>query len=283
MEELLDINESAFQNLRMTAEEKQFLLDKLEREMDARIQKLKQQAEELAKDLNARCEREINNLPKEIRQLPLDEFINLYHSDPAEYFEKQRTTYDVQITPVIKLNNKRTWASRYLNKKNDIDQVELNEQAMCEGLPKKRTNRDIIRPIAVNQELSADKNARSNSRAKFTRLYEAYKSHSGITRSRYPEPGERIVSLRGTPILNPFSTFKKSNDENKDNPFIVGNKGMVPLYTPSKSFVIPLEDGKFIESPSQIQDMTCEKKEEVRNKINLLQEKLNKFSSVLDK
>ena len=29
---LLEINESAFQNLRMTAEEKQILLDKLERE-----------------------------------------------------------------------------------------------------------------------------------------------------------------------------------------------------------------------------------------------------------
>jgi hypothetical protein len=72
--------------------------------VNARIRKLKQQAEKFAKDLNIRCEREINNLPKEIRQLPLDEFINLYHADPSEYFEKQRTA---QITPVIKLNKKR--------------------------------------------------------------------------------------------------------------------------------------------------------------------------------
>ena len=67
--------------------------------MNSRIQKLKQQAEEFAKDLSIRCEREINDLPKEIRQLPLDEFINLYHADPAEYFEKQ--------TPVMKSNKKR--------------------------------------------------------------------------------------------------------------------------------------------------------------------------------
>ena len=72
--------------------------------MTARIQKLKQQAEKFVKDLSIRCEREINNLPKEIRQLPLDEFINLYNADPAEYFEKQRTA---QITPVINFNKKR--------------------------------------------------------------------------------------------------------------------------------------------------------------------------------
>ncbi|CAI2180616.1 9849_t:CDS:2 [Funneliformis geosporum] len=84
----LDIDEYAFQNLRITAKEKQDLLNKLENEMNVRIQKLKQQAEEFAKELSACCEREINNLPKEIRQLPLDEFINLYHADPAEYFER---------------------------------------------------------------------------------------------------------------------------------------------------------------------------------------------------
>ena len=90
--------------------------------------------------------------------------------------------------------------------------------------------------------------------------------------------------MHGTPIFNPFSIFQ---NENKDNPFIVGSKGieaaMIPLCTPTNSFVIPLEDGKIIESPSQIQEMTCERKKEVKNKIMLLQEKLNKFSSVLDK
>jgi len=56
--------------------------------VNLRIQKLKQKAEEFAKDLSERCEREINSLPKEIRQLPLNEFISLYHADPAEYYRK---------------------------------------------------------------------------------------------------------------------------------------------------------------------------------------------------
>ena len=71
---------------------------------NARIQKLKQHAEELANDLSTRCVKEIENLPEEIRQLPLDEFINLYHADPAEYFEKQRAA---RTAPVMKLNKKR--------------------------------------------------------------------------------------------------------------------------------------------------------------------------------
>lgn len=83
--------------------------------------------------------------------------------------------------------------------------------------------------------------------------------------------------MQGTPIFNPFSIFK---NENKDNPFIVGDKGLCKT---TKSLVIPLEDGKIIESPSQIQEMTIEKKKEVKNKIMLFQKELNKFSSVLDK
>lgn len=51
----------------------------------------------------------------------------------------------------------------------------------------------------------------------------------------------------------------------------------------TKSLVIPLEDGKIIESPSQIQEMTTEKKKEVKNKIKLYRKELNKFSSILDK
>jgi hypothetical protein len=73
--------------------------------------------------------------------------------------------------------------------------------------------------------------------------------------------------LQGTPIFNSFSIFK---NENKDNPFI-------------KSLVIPLEGGKVIESPSQIQEIPSGKKREVKDKIMLLQKELDKFSSVLDK
>lgn len=50
----------------------------------------------------ASCEQEINSIPIEIRRLPLDEFINIYHADPAEYFRKQKIAYNAQITPAIK-------------------------------------------------------------------------------------------------------------------------------------------------------------------------------------
>ncbi|GBC04160.1 hypothetical protein RclHR1_05540013 [Rhizophagus clarus] len=250
-----------YQILGITVEQRQIFLDALEKEMRARIQRLRREAEVHAKRYIARCEKEINSLPKEIRQMPLDVFINIYHADPSEYFEKQRNAYDAQITSVTPLNSKRTWASRYLNKKagNEIE---------SESLSKKRTGRDIIRPIVAKKELSENKVSRNkSSHAKHTRLDKVY---NGL---RYPEPGERIISLQGTPIFNPFSIFK---NEKKDNPFIVGGKGSKPL-------VIPLEDGKIIESPSQIQEMTHEKKREVKDKIMLLQKELNKFSSELNK
>jgi hypothetical protein len=72
--------------------------------VDARIERLKQKAEQYAKELKARCEEEINSIPMEIRQMPLDEFISIYHANPKEYFKKQKTAHDAQITPVTKSN-----------------------------------------------------------------------------------------------------------------------------------------------------------------------------------
>ncbi|RGB42907.1 hypothetical protein C1646_103231 [Rhizophagus diaphanus] len=223
------------------------LINNLKRETIARIQKLRQQAEKLAKEIMASCEQEINNIPIEIRRLPLDEFINIFHADPAEYFRKQKTAHNAQITPVIKSTSKRTLNSRYLIKK-------TGEQSESGGLLKKRT--DLSENKIVKSKNSYD---------------------NEVSRLRYPEPGERIISLRGTPIFNPFPILK---NESKDNPFIMGGGGLCKT---TNSLVIPLEDGKIIESPSQIQEMTTEKKKEVKNKIKLYRKKLNKFSSKLDK
>ncbi|CAB4485039.1 unnamed protein product [Rhizophagus irregularis] len=248
-----------FENSSITVEERQMLINNLKRETKARIQKLRQQAEKLAKEIMASCEQEINSIPIEIRRLPLDEFINLYHADPAEYFRKQKTAHNAQITPVIKSTSKRTLNSRYLIKK-------TGEQSESGGLLKKRTERDIIRPIVSKKELIENKIVKSKN---------SYDNE--VSRLRYPEPGERIISLRGTPIFNPFPISK---NESKDNPFIMGGGGLCKT---TKSLVIPLEDGKIIESPSQIQEMTTEKKKEVKNKIKLYRKELNKFSSILDK
>ncbi|CAG8837967.1 13148_t:CDS:2, partial [Racocetra persica] len=143
-----EFDENAFKNVTLTVEEKQIILTTLELEMETRILKLKQKAEELSANLLLRSQLEIAKLPKEIRQLPLTEFINIYHADPREYFEKQVAKkvkeYDNQLTPILE-SKKRKWTLHNLRKQDDDDNIhgDLTEE---EGLPKKRSTRAIIRP-----------------------------------------------------------------------------------------------------------------------------------------
>ncbi|CAG8794831.1 16622_t:CDS:2 [Dentiscutata erythropus] len=213
-----EFDENAFKNLTLTVEEKQIILTTLELEMETRILKLKQKAEELSANLLLRSQLEIAKLPKEIRQLPLSDFINIYHSDPREYFEKQVAKkvkeYDDQLTPLME-SKKRKWTLHNLRRQDDETDI-LTED---EGLPKKRPAR-IPRSPMLRRNIKEDTNILSSSiirqKSSFANgsIFQVTESQSKFNPELPPAaksvmrrllPGEIIFSINGSPLINPFS------------------------------------------------------------------------------
>ncbi|CAJ0755851.1 16676_t:CDS:2 [Entrophospora sp. SA101] len=75
------------------------------------------------------------------------------------------------------------------------------------------------------------------------------------------------------------NSFGKELQNEQENP----SRQVTPLNKKNKPFVIPLDDGKFIESPSQVDEISSDKKREVARKIEIIQEYLDNFSSALEK
>ncbi|CAJ0822980.1 8122_t:CDS:2 [Entrophospora sp. SA101] len=75
-----------------------------------------------------------------------------------------------------------------------------------------------------------------------------------------------------------YCTCQELQNE-QENP----SRQVTPLNKKNKPFVIPLDDGKFIESPSQVDEISSDKKREVARKIEIIQEYLDNFSSALEK
>ncbi|CAG8833452.1 6194_t:CDS:2 [Gigaspora margarita] len=213
-----EFDENAFKNLTLTVEEKQIILTTLELEMETRILKLKQKAEELSASLILRSQLEIAKLPKEIRQLPLSDFINIYHSDPREYFEKQVAKkvkeYDNQLTPLME-SKKRKWTLHNLRRKDDEPDILTDD----EGLPKKRLAR-IPRSPMFRRNIKEDTNILSSAiirqKNSFTNgsIFRVTESQSKFNPELPPAvksvmrkllPDEIIFSINGSPLINPFS------------------------------------------------------------------------------
>ncbi|RIB03582.1 hypothetical protein C2G38_2224650 [Gigaspora rosea] len=231
-----EFDENAFKNLTLTVEEKQIILTTLELEMETRILKLKQKAEELSASLILRSQLEIAKLPKEIRQLPLSDFINIYHSDPREYFEKQVAKkvkeYDDQLTPLME-SKKRKWTLHNLRRQDDEPDILTDD----EGLPKKRLGNVVsyhsphneltrLKPSRIprspmlRRNIKEDTNILSSSiirqKSSFTNgsIFQVTESQSKFNPELPPAvksvmrrllPGEIIFSINGSPLINPFS------------------------------------------------------------------------------
>ncbi|CAG8560211.1 9930_t:CDS:2 [Ambispora leptoticha] len=86
---VLDDCISAVSDVGMTAEQKQLLLDKLDSQMEARNKILEEQAAQILLKFRLECEKDLENLPPEIRSMSVDEYVNVYHADPTEYFARR--------------------------------------------------------------------------------------------------------------------------------------------------------------------------------------------------
>ncbi|KAG9293339.1 hypothetical protein G9A89_007585 [Geosiphon pyriformis] len=79
---------NSLNGMSISTEEKQVLLDQLEVQMEAGKQFFQKQAEQILNSFRFQCELELNKLPKEIRNLSVQEFVREYNADSEEYFAR---------------------------------------------------------------------------------------------------------------------------------------------------------------------------------------------------
>ncbi|CAG8437600.1 10513_t:CDS:2 [Ambispora gerdemannii] len=91
---VLDDCIDAFSEVGMTAEQKQSLLDKLDSQMQTRNKIFEEQAAQILLNFRLECEKDLENLPPEIRSMSVDEYVNVYHADPTEYFTRRATAQE---------------------------------------------------------------------------------------------------------------------------------------------------------------------------------------------
>ncbi|CAG8685355.1 5074_t:CDS:2 [Acaulospora morrowiae] len=205
-----DIDGNIFKNLKITAEQKRSLLENLELEFDARILKIKKNAEEKASNHRLKCMLEIEKIPLEIRQLPLAEFINIYHANPKEYFEKkaaeEKKTPTDQITPRVEPGKKRKLSTRY------IDESNIEEQSEIEGNPRKRSNREIKRFLTPQK----NQDGITSGPGRLIRPLKLYRSvHSGVTPLKPSQiPRSPFMKKNNKELFTKVTSNERENSSN---------------------------------------------------------------------
>ncbi|CAG8451468.1 3090_t:CDS:2 [Diversispora eburnea] len=192
-------DKNAFKDLKITSEQKQNLLENLDIEFDLRITKLKKDAEERAENARLKCHFDIDKIPLEIRQLPIEDFINIYNADPKEYFEKQfvikSRKHSIQVTPIAESNKRRCYRfilwGIFMETFNTNPLTKTN--SLTKYLHKENGNPNDVSVLQITETQS-----------KFS---PKLPTAATMMKMRKIQPGDKIISINGSPLINPFSIF----------------------------------------------------------------------------
>ncbi|RHZ66642.1 hypothetical protein Glove_306g30 [Diversispora epigaea] len=246
-------DKNAFKDLKITFEQKQNLLENLDIEFNLRITKLQKDAEERAENARLKCQFDIDKIPLEIRQLPIEDFINIYNADPKEYFEKQfvikSRKHSIQVTPIAESNKRRKSGYFKLSQNeeqhkkpsnNDFFLIKTNEEKHKKI--SKPVNQPILyrsihsgstplKPSQIPRSPFSRKNIKEtfniNPSTKYLQKENGNPTNISVlqiteTQSKFSpklpvaatlmkmrkiQPGDKIISINGSPLINPFSIF----------------------------------------------------------------------------